>query len=92
MTLAAFRVRFQEFQSAPDELITDFLARAAGRIDPLVWADKTDEGHGLLTAHLLANSPNGQMARLSSDKGTTTYWTDYKSLREEVTCGLLRVP
>jgi hypothetical protein len=86
-----FRAMFPEFASAEDELVTACLLRAETQIAPEIWLDQEDEGHGLLTAHILALSPNGQMARMTSD-GKTTYGTEYVKLREQVTALVMRVP
>lgn len=89
--LAGFRVAFPEFQTAPDYLVNGKLGLAALRIAPDVWGDRTNEGHGLLTAHLLALSPYGQQARLISKDGTTLYGVQYQKILEAVTCCLGRV-
>ena len=91
LTLAQFRVSFPEFKSATDPLVEACLARAESLIEPSVWLGLTDEGHGLLTAHILALSPNGQMARMQTDKGKSTYGTEYQSLRQQATALVGRV-
>lgn len=92
LNLAQFRLRFPEFKNAIDALVTETLARATAQIEPEVWGSLTDEGHGLLTAHLLAMAPNGQMARLQTEKGQSTYGTAYRQMREQVTALLSRAP
>jgi hypothetical protein len=87
-----FRISFPEFKSASDALITACLARAESQIDPEVYGDLTDEAHGLNTAHILSLSPNGQMARLTSDKSKSTYGVEFTKLREQATALLSRVP
>lgn len=88
LTLQAFRDKYPEFATGPDSLLQLWLDDAAGRIDPEVWGIHTDRGHGLLTAHLICLSPNGQFARLQSDKGQTTYGAEYDKLRDSVACGI----
>ena len=91
ITLVAFRSGFPEFNTAPDFLVLGKLDLASLRIAADVWGDRTDEGHGLLTAHLLALSPYGTANRLVSKDGTTTYGNQYNALAEMVTCMLGRV-
>ena len=80
MNLAAFRSAVPEFQTAGDTLVQSRLDQAALRMDLGVWGTRFDEGHGLLAAHLLALSPYGQMARMVSEKGATTYGTQFDTL------------
>ena len=92
-SLADFRARFPEFASADDSLVQSFLDAAIARLAPSgtskVWDTLLSEGHLYLSAELLSRAPNGQMARLSSDKGESTYSVDFKRLQAQVTC-LLR--
>ncbi len=88
MDLSAFRIKFPEFESAGDPFVQAFLDTAEARVDADVWGAITDEGHGLLTAHLLALAPNGQFSRLQSAKGETTYGTEHKRLEKLVACGI----
>lgn len=89
--LVGFRTGFPEFNTAPDYLVNSKLTLAAARLDAGVWGDRLSEGHGLLTAHLLALSPYGQANRLVAKDGTTTYGNQYDKLVEIVTCLLGRV-
>lgn len=61
------------------------LDAAAAKMSQPYWGDQYEQGHGLLTAALLAKAPNGMTARLQSDKGTSTYQKDYEDLRIEIT-------
>lgn len=90
MNLVEFRTRYPEFPAAsvPDPLVNDALARATSRVDPEVYAHTTEEAIGLLAAHLLATSPNGQMARLVSDKGESTYGREFEKMKLSATCAL----
>lgn len=88
MDLATFRAQYPEFEKCPDPLATAFLNDAAGQIDSTVWGIHTDRGHGLLTAHLLSMAPNGQFARLESDKAQSTYGVQYEKLRNTVACAI----
>lgn len=85
MTLAEFKVQYPEFTKAGDSILTAFLSAAALQLSPAYWTTYYDQGHGLLTAALLADSPNGQNARLQSDKGTSTYRKQYERLLSEIT-------
>ena len=73
MNIAAFRIRFPEFETAPDSLVQMCLDVAAGETDAAAFSTAYDEAHGLLACHKLAISPYGQNARMVSDKGETTY-------------------
>lgn len=88
LDLAAFRLEYPEFQSAEDAFVSAYLARAARRIDPRIWGELAAEGHGLLAAHLVATSPYGQMARMVSADGDSTYGKAFRTLVAQVTCGL----
>lgn len=85
---ASFLVRFPEFTSAPAPLLEAVLADASARTDATVWGHLTDQGVGLLAAHLLACAPNGQFARLEKDKSQTIYGAEYERLMQAVTVGL----
>lgn len=91
MTLFEFRVQYPEFVSAPDPYVQAFLDRAALRVDRGIWGTIADEGHGLLTAHLMVTSPNGQYSRLQTDKGKSTYQDAFDRLVVQVTAGVCRV-
>jgi hypothetical protein len=91
LSTATFKSLWPEFVKIPDDFIQSRLDQAAARINPEIWADKTDMGHGYLTAHLLATSPYGQNARLVSDKGETTYNREYVRLQAEVAALIMRV-
>jgi hypothetical protein len=87
--LAAFRVAFPEFgANVADALINAKLADAANQIDPELYGPTTDQAHGLLTAHLLALAPGGQMARLKSDSSKSTYGEQFNALRDAAACGI----
>lgn len=66
------------------------LAEAARRIDPTVWLTLENDGHGYLTAHLLANNPLGNAAKLvaKGDGPRTVYEGEYQRLVRTVTAGL----
>lgn len=88
MTLATFKIQYPEFRSCADPVVQAFLDASAGELNQSGYLDPYyDQMHGLLTAHQLCQSPNGQMARLqATDKaGQTTYWNRYAQLREEIT-------
>lgn len=85
MNLAAFRVQYPEFAKTSDSLVQAMLDAAALELSAPYWGTYYDQGHGLLAAKMLALSPNGQTARLQSDKGTSTYAKQFDDLRIEVT-------
>lgn len=85
LSLSGFRAKYPEFSTAPDPLVTLFLADAAERLDQGIWNLYLDKGHGLLTAHLLQIAPNGVFSRLDTDKAESTYGTAYRDLLCQVT-------
>lgn len=85
LALSDFRAKYPEFSTAPDGLVSLFLADAAERLDQGIWNLYLDKGHGLLTAHLLQIAPNGTFARLDSDKAESTYNSEYQKLLVQVT-------
>lgn len=89
LSRAAFLVRFPEFgdDAAPEDLIDARLADAAARTPASVWGELQAEGHGYLTAHLIATSPWGQQARMSSDAGDSTYGIERRRLEKIVSAG-----
>jgi hypothetical protein len=89
--LATWRSLFPEFATAPDILVQSRIDQAALRIEPLVWGERSGEGQAFLTAHLLTLAPGGQFARLQSDKGKSTYGTQFDQMVVEVTALVMRV-
>lgn len=89
--IVAFRAAFPEFNTAPEYLVLAKLDQAAARLNPDVWGSRLPEGHGMLTAHLLALSPFGVANRLISKDGTTTYGNQFEGLAATVVCLLGRV-
>lgn len=81
INLSQFRAKFPEFVSAPDAFVQVFLDTASKRIDLETWGTWENEGHGLLTAHLLVTAPNGQFSRLQSEKGESVYGREYTKLQ-----------
>jgi len=90
LTIEQFRVDFPEFNRVSDDLVSAKLAHALKSIGT-AWGEEADHGQGLLAAHYLATAPQGQNARLTSDKAESTYGTLYREMRTRVTC-LLRTP
>lgn len=90
LTLAAFKVRFPEFEvdSETDDLATAKLAEAEGMTDRALFKDpagvNADSCVGYLAAHLLATSPGGINSRLAkgekSGEINTLYWKPYMKL------------
>lgn len=91
LDLAGFRALYPEFAKASSDLVQSRLDQATNRYDPDVWAERSDEAHGLQTAHLLAISPFGQAARLVSEKGRSTYLVEYERILPEVAGLIFRV-
>lgn len=84
LDLAGFRAKYPEFSTAEDPLVQLFLDDAAERLSSVTWGTYLDKGHGCLTAHLLTISPNGQFARLQSDKAESTYGIEFRRLECQV--------
>ena len=87
-----FLTRFPEFSKTDTTLVASALSDAAIVIDGAVWGQLAGQGHGYLTAHMLALSPFGQQARLVLDgkKGAapaTTYYSHYDRLMRLVGSG-----
>src|SRR5437660_717192 len=85
MDLATFRASFPEFVGTSDATVTAKLAEAAVCVDARL--PLADNRVGYLAAHLISISPFGQQARLSSDKGETTYMVEYTRLNRVVAGG-----
>lgn len=86
-----WRSLFPEFNTAPDILVQSRLDQAEIRIDPAVWGVRAGEGQAYLAAHLLALAPGGQFARMVSDKGKTTYGSQYDEMVIQVAGLVMRV-
>lgn len=92
LTRAQFLEAYSAFATAGNELIDATLVKAERRIGE-AWGDLEDEAHGLLTAHMLAIDPKGQMARLVNQKdGSTTYGKEFAELQTMAACGLRVFP
>lgn len=74
-TLAKFLERFPEFadNQADVILIQEMLDLAELQVDEVQLGTLYDQAWSYKAAHMLANSPFGQQARLVSDEGKTTY-------------------
>lgn len=87
LSLAAFRVRYNEFEVYSDALCTAAIAEAAEECDPRIFGATTgvDIAVGLLAAHKLSISPGGQQARLEAKggDGTTTYLAEWNRLAQK---------
>jgi len=83
VNLAAFRARYPEFGTgaagtgASDALVTAALADAADTMDAAVWGTRYDQGHGLLTAHILSLAPNAARGARVQIPGQTPVQTGY---------------
>jgi len=86
-----FVTAYPEFRETDYNLVVEKIASAELRVQAAVWGDQRDDGVKLLTAHLIAMSPDGERARLSADSSKTLYWDEFDRLRREVTIGYGRV-
>jgi hypothetical protein len=90
-TRASFLASFPEFSECDVAVVDAKLAEASRRIDTTVWEQWSDDGHGQLTAHLLANSPLGNSAKLQAKGGKdpkTVYEGEFNRLQRMVACGI----
>lgn len=90
LTREDFLTAFPEFGETDTALIDKKLAEASRRIDPLVWKQWENDGHGQLTAHLIANSPFGNAAKLNpkGEGPRTIYEPEYLRLQKLVGAGI----
>ncbi len=86
MQLPIFRLRFPEFARLQDDYVQAMLTGALPRLDTSVWGAKLDEGHGYLTAHLMAVTPAGITSGLS-EGGRSLYGRQFDILVREVAGG-----
>lgn len=88
LTREQFVAAFPEFSEVDAPVIDAKLAEAQRRIDPSVWLQWENDGHGQLTAHLLANSPLGNAAKLQPNNGPkTVYEGEFNRLQTMVAAG-----
>jgi hypothetical protein len=87
VTSEAFLVEYPEFGPAESELVEGKLAAAARRVGIDTWGDRYEDAVYVLAAHLLAISPFGQQARLSSSSAESTYGRTFEEMRVEATFG-----
>jgi len=88
LDLKTFRAEYPEFHKAPDVVVVRVLAHAARRTPANIWGDLEDEGHGLLTAHLLAMRPEGKEMRLEGrDRKDSIYGIERQHLNRIVASG-----
>ena len=91
LSRAQFVASFPEFSETDIDVVDAKLAEASRRIDPTVWQQWENDGHGQLAAHLLANSPLGNTAKLNpkdTDAPKTVYEGEYRRLMKMVGAGI----
>ena len=97
MNAARFLQDYPEFKNTAAELIDKKIQSATKRINATVWADLTNEGIMILTAHLLSVSPEGDQSRLKpispagKENKVTIYQMEWERMKREVTLGVGRV-
>lgn len=82
LSRAQFVASFKEFANTDTDLVDAKLADAEASMDEDVWGDLFDQGHGFLTAHLLASSGYG--SKEAAKDGTTVYGRRYEDLEGRV--------
>ena len=89
-TASTFKARWAEFAPCSDSLVDAALAEALEEVDERVYGAKADAAVGLLAAHKLSISPQGQQSRLDpkaqqdGPHGTTTYGCEFDGLAKIV--------
>lgn len=73
VTASDMKARFPEFLALEDSFIDLKLAEAAIFLDATVWGSRYDTALGYQAAHLLAITPFGRDAHLSTPNGVSTY-------------------
>lgn len=92
MTLEEFLETYPEFDVINREeptIVPAKLAEADRSVSD-TWGAKRDDIVGLTTAHLLAISPFGRNAKLSSSMGKSTWGEQLKQRRRAFACALNR--
>lgn len=84
LSISDFTDAFPRFTATATErpvFVQKKLDAAARSIDPDVWGDRAEDGHGNLAAHLLETDPHGADARLVDKDGSTTYSREFERLQ-----------
>ena len=92
-TRTTFLERYPEFAETDAAVVDAALDEAEEQIDSDVWGRFENAGHGALTAHLLADSPFGNAAKLKAKDGSepsTIYERRYRRLVKLVGIGQAR--
>jgi hypothetical protein len=90
VTVQRFQKSFTEFKDTEMQLIQQKLDAAILRTNATTFGDLTDQAVMLLTAHLLAISPEGEKVRLVKTSSETIYSDELNRMRREATIGLGR--
>lgn len=90
LTLANFRARYPEFENASNELVEQALDDAMLEVNEAIFADAAQAAGYCYAAKILAISPFGMQARLSSGDGESTYSKRWSQLARAY-CGGPRV-
>ncbi len=91
MILAAFRVRFAEFETAGDPFVQAVLDEAETELNADEIGGAFDAAHGLLTAHKIAVSPYGVSARMLNEEGKSTYEVEFSAVMGRAIPGIFSV-
>lgn len=89
LTAASFIGLYSEFERIDQAVITQWLAIAYGRCDASLYSARLDEAVGMLTAHLIWNSPSGNSLRLDNEQPEkkSRYWREFVQVRRELGLG-----
>jgi hypothetical protein len=93
VTADSFVGLFSEFDRIDPAVISQWIAIAYGRCDAALYNTRLDEAVGLLTAHLLWNSPSGNSLRLDNEQADkkSRYWREFIQVRRELGLGFMVV-
>jgi hypothetical protein len=78
--VATFRASYPEMLNVPDAFTLARLVEAEGSIDVEALGSRNESAVFAYAAHLIATSPGGLMARLASDRASSTYLMLYKRI------------
>lgn len=85
--IAAFKVAFREFRTAPDALVGAKLDMAESQLGGIWTGEQRARGKAYLTAHLLSLDPGAKEMAIVSEKGSSIYEPEFKRVQRSVTAG-----
>lgn len=86
-----FRLAYPEFRDTDAALIDQKIGAASVRTSAVSLGECYDQAVMLLTAHLLAMSPDGEQVRLKKENRVTNYLIELERLYRASAVGLGRI-